>query len=225
MTVTNINYEYGNWPLVIFNIILFFYFIKSAFRPRTKIDWTTFRWIGAFIVALFTEMYGFPLTIYLATSYFGNRFPGLNFSHSSGHLFNSLLGINGDPHFNLPHILSNILIIGGLILLGSAWRILYKKCKKGVLAKSGPYRFVRHPQYVAFIMIILGFSIQWPTLITILMAPILIWRYLKLAKTEEKKMLKKFGGDYKEYMQKTSGFIPIKLIISNNKLYSQNLNN
>src|SRR3989338_1715523 len=199
--------DYGNWLLVIFNIVLFLYFIKSAFRPRTKTDWTTFRWMGAFIVALFAEMYGFPLTIYILTSYFGNRL-GLNFTHNNGHILNTLLGLKGDPHFSVFHIFSGIFIVGGLILLGNAWSILYKAYKKGVLAKTGVYRFIRHPQYVAFILIIIGFLLQWPTLITLIMAPILIWRYIRLAKIEEKEMIEKFNGMYRSYMNKTPGFIP-----------------
>ena len=213
-------YGYGNWFLVILNIALFLYFLKSTFKPRTKTDWTTFRYLGAFIVALFAEMYGFPLTIYLVTSYFGSRFLGLDFSHNSGHLFNTLLGIKGDPHVSFLHILSSVLIFGGLILLGNAWSILYKAYKRNVLAKTGVYRFIRHPQYLAFILIIFGFLIQWPTLITLIMAPILIWRYLRLAKIEEQEMLEKFNGNYRIYMQKTPGFIPSirRLLIQSKKL-------
>ena len=206
-------YEYGNWLLVLFNIVLFLYFIYSAFKPRTKIDWQTYCIFGAFIVALFAEMYGFPLTIYLLTSFFGSRL-GLDFTHNNGHILNTLLGLKGDPHFNILHIISYALIIGGLILLGKAWEVLYKAQKQQSLAVISVYKYLRHPQYLAFILIIVGFLIQWPTIITLVMAPILIFRYIRLAKSEEKKMLRKFGSVYKVYKNEVPGFIPnVKLLL------------
>lgn len=200
-------YDYGNWLLVLFNIVLFLYFIKSAFKPRTKIDWRTYRIFGAFIVALFAEMYGFPLTIYLLTSFFGNRL-GLDFAHNNGHILNTLLGLKGDPHFNILHITSYVFIIGGLILLGKAWEVLYKSQKQNQLATTSVYKYIRHPQYLAFILIIFGFLVQWPTIITLVMAPILIFRYIRLARAEEKEMLKEFGSVYKVYKNKVPGFFP-----------------
>ena len=208
-------YDYGNWFLVIFNIILFLYFIKSAFKPRTKTDWRTYKIFGAFIVALFAEMYGFPLTIYLVTSLFGTRF-GIDFTHNNGHLLNTLLGIKGDPHFNILHVASYVLIIGGFMLLGKAWEVLYNSRKKHELAITNVYKYIRHPQYLAFILIIFGFLVQWPTLITLIMAPILIIRYIRLARTEEKDMLKVFGKEYAKYKARVPGFFPsIKLLIRN----------
>ena len=165
-------YDYGNWFLVLLNVILFGYFLKSSFKPRTKTDWQTFNSFGAFIVALFAEMYGFPLTIYLLTSLFGTRL-GIDFTHDNGHLLNTLLGIKGDPHFSFLHIISYALIIGGFTLLGNAWEVLYKAQKRRRLAQTGIYTYIRHPQYLAFILIIFGFLVQWPTLITLIMAPIL----------------------------------------------------
>lgn len=207
-------YDYGNWFLVIFNIILFLYFIKSAFKPRTKTDWRTYKIFGAFIVALFAEMYGFPLTIYLLTSFFGNRL-GLDFTHNNGHILNTLLGLQGDPHFKILHIISYALIIGGLMLLGKAWEILFESQKEQKLAITSVYQYIRHPQYLAFILIILGFLVQWPTLITLIMAPILIFRYIRLAKTEEKEMLKKFGNVYSFYKSQVHGFFPsLKLLVN-----------
>lgn len=167
---------------------------------------------GAFIVALFTEMYGFPLTIYLLTSLFGNRF-NIDFTHNSGHLLEDLLGIKGDPHFSLFHILSNLLIIGGLLLIVSAWKVLYKSQKEDKLAVSGAYHYIRHPQYAGFILIIAGFLLQWPTLITLIMAPILIGRYIRLGKDEEKAVFKKFGSKYTVYKIETPAYIPsIKML-------------
>ncbi|OGK23461.1 isoprenylcysteine carboxyl methyltransferase [Candidatus Roizmanbacteria bacterium RIFCSPLOWO2_01_FULL_37_13] len=211
-------YEYGNWLMVLFNIILFLFFVKTAFKPRTKTDWRTYKIFGAFIVALFVEMYGFPLTIYLLTSYFGNQFLGLDLSHNNGHLLNTLLGLKGDPHFNVLHIVSSVFIIGGLMLLGNAWKTLYQSSSKGALAVTGTYRYLRHPQYFAFILIIIGFLLQWPTLITLVMAPVLIIRYILLAKQEEKEMVKKFGNIYVDYKKTTPGFFPSLRILSKNVL-------
>lgn len=207
------NYDYGNWLFTLANIILFLFFIKSAFKPRTKTDWKTYKIFGAFIVALFAEMYGFPLTIYLLTSFFGSRFSNIDFSHNSGHLLNDLLGLTGDPHFSFLHILSNVMIIGGLILIAKAWDVLYKSQKTNKLATIEAYHYMRHPQYTGFILIIVGFLLQWPTLITLIMAPILMIRYFQLGRSEEKIMNQKFGREYKEYKSTTPGYIPsIKML-------------
>ena len=202
-------YDYGQWWLVVLNILIFGYFIWSNFKPQNKTDWRTLGSMLAFLVALFAEMYGFPLTIFLLTSFFGNKFLNLDFSHNDGHLLTTLLGYKGDPHFSPEHILSYILIIGGIILLGNAWQVLYRAARKNDLATTGPYHYVRHPQYLAFILIIVGFLLQWPTIITLLMAPILIWRYLNLGRKEEKQALIKFGNKYQSYFNRTPGYIPL----------------
>ena len=208
------NYGYGNWLMVVINIIIFLYFVKSAFKPRSKTDWTTYKTFGAFIIALFAEMYGFPLTIYLLTSIFGNKFFNLDFSHDNGHILNTILGIKGDPHFNILHIVSNLLIFGGIILIAKAWDTLYKSQKKNILAATGLYCYMRHPQYLGFILIIIGFLFQWPTLITLIMAPILIGRYIHLGQKEEKNMLHKYGNEYTIYKKVTPGYFPsVKLLL------------
>lgn len=200
--------DYGNWLAMLFSIILFLLAIKSAFRPKTKRDWKSFKMIGAFVVALFVEMYGFPLTIYLLTSFFGANFLNLNYSHTSGHLLFSVLGLKGDPHLNILHVLTDFLIIGGILMIASAWRVLYQAQKKGVIAQEGLYKFMRHPQYAGFTLLILGFLFQWPTLVTLIMAPILLFKYWQLARSEEKEMLKKFGRTYKAYRIQTPAFLP-----------------
>src|SRR6516162_6842889 len=169
---------YGLWSLVIMNSLVFILFAFSFFKPTTRRDWRTFGAFSAFIIALFTEMYGFPLTLYLLSGWLGSRFPQLDLlSHDAGHLWYTLLGFKGNPHSNPIHLLSNVFIFGGFILLASSWRVLYNAQREHTLASTGPYAYVRHPQYIAFIAVMVGFLIQWPTLVTLIMFPVLVVTY------------------------------------------------
>lgn len=220
---------YGHWGLVIVNSLIVLAFAFSFFKPRTKRDWRTFGSFAAFIVALFTEMYGFPLTIYLLSGWLTSKFPNVNwFSHDSSHLLQTMLGWHGNAHFGPLHILSNLFIIGGLIVLAAAWRVLYRAQRAGTLAATGPYAVIRHPQYAAFILIMFGFLIQWPTLPTLMMFPILIWLYLRLAKREEKEAAQALGETYVCYARQTPRFIPRlrKLILDgHSQSFCQGANN
>ena len=200
---------YGLWGLMIINSLVFLIFAFSFTKPRTARDWRSFGAFAAFIIALFTEMYGFPLTIYLLSGWLGSKYPQIDLlSHESGHLWHTLLGLKGDPHFDPLHILSTLLVFGGFWLLASAWRVLYAAQRSGTLATTGAYAYVRHPQYAAFILIMLGFLLQWPTLPTLVMFPILVYVYVRLARREEQEALAQFGDVYRHYMQRTPGFIP-----------------
>ena len=200
---------YGLWSLVFINSAIFIIFAFSFSKPRTKRDWRSFSAFSAFIVALFVEMYGFPLTIYLLSGWLVRNYPGVDFlSHDAGHLLHTLIGWKIDPHFDPFHLLSNILIFGGFILLSSAWKVLYDAQRAGTLATTGPYAHVRHPQYDGFILIMLGFLLQWPTLITLLMFPILVFMYVRLARREEAEVMAEFGDKYKRYMLSTPAFLP-----------------
>ena len=190
-------------------LLVFIIFAFSFAKPQTKRDWRSFSAFSAFIVALFVEMYGFPLTIYLISGWFVRRYPGLDpFSHDAGHLWNTLLGWKINPHFDPLHILSNILIFGGFILLSVAWKVLYEAQQTHTLATTGPYAYVRHPQYLGFILIMLGFLFQWPTIITLIMFPVLVTMYVKLARREEREVLAEFGERYRRYMVTTPAFLP-----------------
>lgn len=206
---------YGLWFMVIINSAIFLMFAFSFTRPKTKRDWRSFGAFGSFIVALFAEMYGFPLTIYLLSGWLIKRYPGLDiYSHNSGHLWETLFNINGDPHFNLLHILSNVVIFIGFYIIAKSWKVLYESQKNHTLALTGPYARVRHPQYIGFVLIMFGFLIQWPTLITLIMFPILIVMYIHLAKVEEKEMLQEFGEPYQKYLDDTPRFWPKKRELS-----------
>jgi len=200
---------YGLWLLVIVNSLIFIIFAFSFTRPRTGRDWRSFGAFSAFIVALFTEMYGFPLTIYLLSGWLGSRYPGLDLlTHDAGHLWNTLLGWKGDPHFNPLHLLSNVFIFGGFILLYSAWKVLFEAQRIHTLATTGPYAHIRHPQYAAFVLIMLGFLFQWPTILTLMMFPVLVYMYVRLARREEREVLTEFGEAYARYAAQTPAFLP-----------------
>jgi protein-S-isoprenylcysteine O-methyltransferase Ste14 len=200
---------YGLWSLVVINSAIFILFAFSFFKPATRRDWRTFGSFAAFVLALFVEMYGFPLTIYLLSGWLTRRFPGVDpLSHASGHLWYTLLGLEGNPHANPIHLLSNLLILAGFLLLSSAWRVLYRAQREGTLATAGPYAQVRHPQYVAFIVIMLGFLLQWPTLVTLVMFPILVTVYVRLAHREEGEARARFGPAWDAYAAAIPPFVP-----------------
>jgi protein-S-isoprenylcysteine O-methyltransferase Ste14 len=200
---------YGHWKLVIINSMIILIFAFSFFRPQSRRDWRTFGTFAAFVVALFTEMYGFPLTVYLLSGWLVSRFPSIDwFSHNSSHLLQTLLGWNGDAHVGPLHVISNFLIIGGFVLLSAAWKVLYRAQQNHQLAMTGPYAKIRHPQYAAFIVIMMGFLIQWPTLPTLVMFPVLIAVYIRLSVREENYVKKMFGELYDRYAQNTPRFIP-----------------
>ena len=200
---------YGLWMLVIINSAVFIIFAFSFAKPQSSRDWRSFGAFSAFIIALFTEMYGYPLTIYLLSGWLGSRFPGVDWlAHDAGHLLEMLFGWRANPHFGPFHLLSFAFIGGGFWLLSSAWQVLYAAQRKRALATAGPYARIRHPQYVAFVLIMFGFLFQWPTLLTLTMFPVLVYMYVRLARREEKEAIAGFGDDYRRYMESTPGFIP-----------------
>jgi protein-S-isoprenylcysteine O-methyltransferase Ste14 len=200
---------YGLWSLVVINSLVFIIFAFSFSKPQSQRDWRSFGAFSAFIVALFTEMYGFPLTIYLFSGWLGTRFPEVDFmSHDAGHLLEVLFGWRANPHFGPFHILSTLLIFGGFVLLAKAWKVLYEAQKAHRLATTGPYARIRHPQYVGFVAILLGFLFQWPTLLTVLMFPVLVLMYARLAVVEEREMRRQFDDEYARYAADTPRFIP-----------------
>lgn len=191
--------DYGLWPLVVINSVLLIVFAASFFHPRSRRDWRVMGTYSAFIVALFTEMYGAPLTVYLLSGWLGSQFPALKATHSGGHLWNDLIGWQGDPHLSPFHLASYLALIGGFWLISAAWNELHKAAKADRLAITGPYAWVRHPQYVGFLAIMVGFLLQWPTIPTLVMFPVLVYVYWRLARSEEREVAALYPDQWPAY--------------------------
>ncbi len=201
--------EYGMWLMVVVNSLIFIVFAASFTKPKTKLDWRSLSAFSAFIIAMFTEMYGFPFTIYILSGWLQTRFPQVDiFSHDNGHIWQILFGFHGNPHMNPIHLAGNILIFIGMLIVISAWKKLHAAQKQKTLAVEGPYAIVRHPQYCGFILIITGFFMMWPTLLTLVMFPVMIVVYIKLSKKEEELVRKEFSAAYEIYSQKVPAYFP-----------------
>ena len=195
---------YGNWLIVISLILLALFFIFRYLPLKTKFEKRSGGVLIAFIIALFTEMYGFPLTIYLLSSFIGIKIP---LTHEGGHLFGDLLTYFGLGNgWLIVMITSNILIAIGLLLIMEEWSKVYYS--KGKFITTGIYSKMRHPQYTGILLVALGFLIQWPTLITLILFPFLVIMYYKLAKREERDIEKKYKRKYLNYKKKVPMFIP-----------------
>ncbi|MBI3067562.1 MAG: isoprenylcysteine carboxylmethyltransferase family protein, partial [Betaproteobacteria bacterium] len=113
-----------------------------------------------------------------------------------------------NPHFGPFHVASDLLIIAGFALLAMSWRVLYEAQRAHRVAMTGPYAYLRHPQYAAFMLIMVGFLLQWPTVITAGMFPILVLMYVRLARHEERDAIAEFGEEYIRYAARTPAFLP-----------------
>ena len=202
------SYDYGMWIVVAFNVGLFIFFVLSFLTPKGRADWRNRGVVIAFLVALFSEMYGFPLTIYLLTAWLGDAYPALDpFSHKLGHLWVVVLG-GSNLAWALVMGLSLALMLAGYLLLSRGWRQVHGA--HGKIVSDGLYAFVRHPQYTGLFLLIGGFLVQWPTLITVLMTPVLVYAYVRLARQEEGVMIERFGSDYVQYAERTPRLFPAR---------------
>ena len=202
-------YAYGMWPVVVFNIILFLFFVTGFIKPKKKYEWRSMGVFIGFLVALFTEMYGFPLTIYFLSSWLGKSYPVLNpFSHSHGHLILVFLGLGDSPMaMTVLHLISNGIIFFGLYIMYKGWMLIYGS-KGEKLVTEGVYAYIRHPQYSGLFLVTIGFLVQWPSLTTLVMWPILLFAYYRLSMREERDVIKQFGQEYLDYKKKVPAFIP-----------------
>lgn len=197
-------YDYGLWWLVAFHVVLFLIFGISFLTPRGQGAWRAFGAFTAFILALYTEMYGFPLTIYLFTAALG-WFPVPEpFAHASGVLWASLfVGVAWSELFMLA---GGLLLVGAMVLIIQGWKAVH--ASRGGLVTTGIYGRLRHPQYAGVLLLVVAGLVNWPTLATAAMAPILFIAYDRLARKEERELEAGFGEDYRIYREQVPAFIP-----------------
>jgi len=199
---------YGNWPAVVMAAVVFLFFLFFLTRPRGPKEWRGAGLTTAFFISLFTEMFGIPLTIYLLAPLLGvePRMFGMHESHLWAYFLSRTGLVNIEAGVYLVMVVSTALLVLGFSLLSLGWKEVYRG--RGELVVTGLYSRMRHPQYLGLILAVIAFLIQWPTLLTVLLAPFLIGRYILLAREEDRELEEKFGGDFRRYKESVPGFIP-----------------
>jgi methanethiol S-methyltransferase len=199
-------WAYGLWPAVILNIGLVLVFVLSFLAPRRRVEWRSMGVFAAWIAALFTEMYGFPLTIYALSSLLGRAYPALDsFSHKNGHLLVALTG-GSSAVWDGIMLLTTIMFWVSILIMARGWRRIHQA--RGELVTDGIYAHVRHPQYLGLFVLIASLLIQWPTILSVLMAPVLFFTYVRLARREERELEAEFGAAYLGYKASVPAFLP-----------------
>jgi len=205
--VPEVEHLFGNWLIVILSILLFSLFIIAFLRPFKRQNWASLSITEAFFVSLFTEMFGIPLTIYFLSGFLGVP---LTPDPLHGHLLAATLAILGfwtiDVGVWVVMFVSILMLLVAAHLVVEGWRTVYHG--GGGLVTTGLYGHVRHPQYLGMILGSIAFLIQWPTIPTLAMFPILVLAYYRLAKKEEKEMAERFGLGYLEYQRSVPMFLP-----------------
>lgn len=194
---------YHNWFLVAFYVVVVGVFLFGILRPRKRVEWRSAGIAQAWVIALYAEMYGLPLTMYLAAWFTGQG--EFVTDHFRGHAWAYLLGL-GETGAIVFDLLGQALIVVGAVLAIIGWRQVYHS--RGEMVTAGLYRRIRHPQYTGFLLFLFGSIVNWPTLITLLMLPLLVWTYYRLARMEEADAIRAYGDDYREYMKATGMFLP-----------------
>jgi len=193
----------GAWALTIIMIVVASWVLYRYLAPKTWREWAGAGIVQAFIIALYAEMYGFPLTIYLLV-----RFFGLDRKYLNANLWSTLLGMGETGMFIAMIIGYGLLLIGiGLFIQG--WRELYRAHQEHRLATDGLYGIVRHPQYTGLFIGLFGEGVvHWPTIFSVTVFPLIVVVYTLLAYREERQMLEEFGDQYRAYQKRVPMFFP-----------------
>ena len=197
--------EGGHWGVTFLMIGIASAFLLG-FIPLSKRNWRQLGITEAFIVALYTEMYGLSLTVYFLSTVLGREIP---FAHASGHLWATLFGW-GEKGAMIEMFIGDLVLLLGVGLVIMGWKKIYQ-AKAEELVTDGIYAYIRHPQYTGIILATFGTLVHWPTLFTFFLWPILVFAYWWLAKKEERQMVERYGARYRQYQGKVPMFIPSSL--------------
>jgi methanethiol S-methyltransferase len=195
--------DYHQWPLAAAYVVILGVFLYGILRPRRRVEWRSAGVAQAFVVALYAEMYGLPLTMYLVAWLTGRT--EFAQDHFHGHAWAYLLGW-GETGAIVFDLIGQMLIVAGAAVTLAGWRQIHRA--RGGMVRGGLYRFVRHPQYTGFFLFLTGSLVNWPTLPTLLMLPVLVWVYHRLARTEEAEAEAAYGDAYRDYRRCTGMFFP-----------------
>jgi len=193
----------GAWALSLMMIVVVSWVFYRYFAPKTWREWAGAGLVQAFIIALYAEMYGFPLTIYLVVRFFGIDRANLN-----ANLWSTLFGM-GETGMMVSMILGYTLVFLGIGLFAEGWRELYRAHEQKRLAIDGLYGVVRHPQYLGLFIGLFGEGVvHWPTVFSVGLFPVIVVAYVLLARSEERRVMKEFGEAYRAYQGRVPMFIP-----------------
>lgn len=175
----------------IITITLYSLFFGLLFLKGFPMNWQAKSSATAFIAALYAEMWGFPLSLLVLTSFFGAdhlpyQFDNLVYYFTQVRIPTDQAFVNPPLVFRIEYNLARGFTLLGILPIMNGWCELMNAKRRGeLIAVGGPYEIVRHPQYIGFMLFIVGMILYWPTLLTIPMGIILCYAYYRLAMKEE----------------------------------------
>ena len=196
----------GAWGLALIMIVFVSWLFYKYFAPKSWHEWASAGVVQAFIIALYAEMYGFPLTIYILSRLFG-----LDRGDMDASLWSSLLGL-GDTGMMISMIIGYALVFLGIGIFFKGWQQVHKARQHNRLVTDGLYKYVRRPQYTGLFIALFGEGVvHWPTLFSVGLFPFIVLAYYLLARREERKVFEEFGELYRQYQRQVpSMFMPDK---------------